>query len=51
MTGYEFGGPHPVSMNCAFADGRFTRLPYSIDPNVFNSLADRRDGVNVSDKY
>jgi prepilin-type N-terminal cleavage/methylation domain-containing protein len=51
VTGYEFGGPHPTFMNSAFADGSVHPIAYSIKPNIFNALGDRRDGVNVSNKY
>ena len=51
VTGYEFGGPHPVSMNGAFADGSVHAIAYTIDKAVFNSLGDRRDGKNLSNKY
>jgi prepilin-type N-terminal cleavage/methylation domain-containing protein len=51
VTGYEFGGPHPISMNCAFADGSVHSIAYAINPVIFNALGDRRDGQNVSNKY
>ena len=41
---YNFGSPHPHGMNALFADSSVRTLSYDIDLQLFNSLADRRDG-------
>jgi prepilin-type N-terminal cleavage/methylation domain-containing protein len=51
VSGYEFGGPHFVSMNAAFADGSVHQVAYSISPAIFNALGDRRDGTNLANQF
>jgi prepilin-type N-terminal cleavage/methylation domain-containing protein/prepilin-type processing-associated H-X9-DG protein len=48
VSGYEFGGVHPGMMNAAFADGSVRQISFSIRPNIFNALGDRRDGRAVT---
>jgi prepilin-type processing-associated H-X9-DG protein len=48
VSGYEFGGPHAGAMNAVWADGSVRPIGYSIDPQVFNDIADRRDGNVVN---
>jgi prepilin-type N-terminal cleavage/methylation domain-containing protein/prepilin-type processing-associated H-X9-DG protein len=48
LQGFRFGGPHPAGMNAAFADGSVHNIAYDIDHKMFNFLAHRSDGENVS---
>lgn len=41
---FRFGGPHPAGFNAVFADGSVRFINFSIEANLFNFLADRRDG-------
>ena len=43
--GYQFGSAHQAGMNSGNADGSVHFLSYDIDRDLFDSLADRRDGV------
>ena len=47
-AGFMFGSAHETGMNSLFADGSVRPVKYGIDPEVFNHLADRRDGVAIS---
>ena len=47
VLGHQFGSAHPSGMHATFADGRSTTISYDIDPEVFNRLGDRRDGLPV----
>lgn len=41
--GYQFGGAHPTGVNFAFGDGSVHQIRWTINLDVFNRLADRRD--------
>jgi len=45
-----FGSAHDGGGSFAFADGAVKTLPYYIDPNVFQSLCARNDGLTLSDE-
>ena len=42
--GYHFGSAHQSGMNAGYGDGSGHVINYDIDPLLFNSLGDRRDG-------
>ncbi|HVK17232.1 MAG TPA: DUF1559 domain-containing protein [Fimbriiglobus sp.] len=44
----RFGSSHPGRFNVALADGSVTRISYSIDPAVFESLGHKSDGRVIS---
>ena len=46
--GELFGSSHPSSFNAVFADGSVRGLAYTIDPTVFQSLGDIKDGRSLS---
>jgi len=45
--GFDFGSAHPAGANFVFADGSVHVIDYTIDPNVFDYLGDRRDGQPI----
>ena len=45
---YRFGAAHPAGFNAVFGDGSVHNISYSIDPQVFNSLGHRCDGMSIS---
>jgi hypothetical protein len=47
-AGFMFGSAHETSMNAVFADGAVRPIKYGVDPEVFNHLAHRQDGVAIS---
>lgn len=44
LSAYRFGSAHSSGINAAFGDGSVRFISYTVDPNLFNFLADRRDG-------
>lgn len=44
-VGFQFGSAHGEGFFSVFADGHVPRIPYDIDPIVFNRIGDRRDGL------
>jgi prepilin-type N-terminal cleavage/methylation domain-containing protein len=48
VLGYHFGSAHTSAMNAVFADGRVTQISYDVNPIVFNSMGDRRDGLTIT---
>jgi hypothetical protein len=42
--GFHFGSAHRSGMNAGYGDGSGHHINYDIDPAVFESLGDRRDG-------
>jgi prepilin-type N-terminal cleavage/methylation domain-containing protein len=47
--GFHFGSAHQSGMQAGYGDGSGHVISYDIDPVVFDSLGDRRDGRAVSD--
>ena len=47
-AGFVFGSAHETGMNAVFADGAVRPIKYGVDPEVFNHLAHRQDGVAIS---
>ncbi|MDC0934786.1 DUF1559 domain-containing protein [Pirellulales bacterium] len=45
---YSFGGAHPGGVNCVFGDGAVRFISFDVDPETFNYLGDRRDGLQFS---
>jgi hypothetical protein len=45
---YVFGGPHSGSCLFVMCDGSVQSISYSIDPQTYQNLIDRRDGQAVS---
>jgi prepilin-type N-terminal cleavage/methylation domain-containing protein/prepilin-type processing-associated H-X9-DG protein len=48
QVGYQFGSPHPAGINAVFGDGSVRTIRYGIDPNLFNYLGHRKDGVAIN---
>lgn len=46
--GFQFGSAHSEGIHSVFGDGAVHRISYSIDPEVFNNMGDRRDGNPVA---
>ena len=44
---FNFGAAHPGAFNAAFGDGSVRTINYDIDPVLFDSIGDRRDGEVV----
>ena len=47
-VGYHFGSPHSTAINAVFADGRVTQVAYEVNPVVFNSMGNRKDGLTIT---
>jgi prepilin-type N-terminal cleavage/methylation domain-containing protein/prepilin-type processing-associated H-X9-DG protein len=45
--GYQFGGNHPSGMNGLFGDGSVRHIRFTVDPIIFNSIGNRKDGMNI----
>lgn len=41
---FRFGAAHQAGFNAIFADGSVRLISFSVEPNLFNFLADRQDG-------
>jgi prepilin-type N-terminal cleavage/methylation domain-containing protein len=46
----QFGSAHTASFNVSFCDGSIHRIPFDVDPPIHQALANRKDGVQVSNK-
>jgi len=46
VASFRFGSAHPGALNAAFADGSVRRIPYDIDPVVWQSHGSR-DGEEI----
>ncbi len=45
---YVFGSSHPFNFNAIFADGSLHRIPYTIDPVLWQHICQRNDGFGVN---
>jgi prepilin-type N-terminal cleavage/methylation domain-containing protein len=47
-VGYHFGSAHATAIQAVFADGRVTQVSYEVNPLVFNSMGNRKDGMTIT---
>jgi len=45
--GHQFGSAHEAGLHAVFADGAVHRIAYDINPQIFDNMGDRRDGLSV----
>jgi len=48
---YDFGAAHSAGMNAVWADGSVRLINYSVALDLFNDLADRRDGKVLPESH
>jgi prepilin-type N-terminal cleavage/methylation domain-containing protein/prepilin-type processing-associated H-X9-DG protein len=44
---WKFGSSHPGRFNALFADGSVRTIAYSVDPNIFKSIGDKKDSQAI----
>jgi len=45
--GHQFGSAHESGLHAVFGDGAVHRIAYDIDPQIFDNMGDRRDGLQI----
>jgi prepilin-type N-terminal cleavage/methylation domain-containing protein len=48
VLGYQFGSAHSAAIQAVFADGRVIQITYEVNPLVFNSMGNRKDGMTIT---
>jgi prepilin-type N-terminal cleavage/methylation domain-containing protein len=46
---WEYGSAHPAACGFVFCDGSVRQISYSVDPQTFNDLGNRKDGKAIDE--